>query len=239
MKKPTKKDVVYLIVIALLVVAVVTVSVLWGIAAKEYASEPSYYDQKCASFAKQNSNLSKGQIVFIGDSLTDFYHLDDYFTTLPLATYNRGIAGDTSGGVLDRLQISLFDIAPSKIVLMIGINDINGGKSLEDILTNYRAILTSIKENLPAAEVICESVLPMNATVANYKIDLDAGTEKIKALNVGIQALAQEKGCPFVNLYPLLSDGNDHLVEGYSTDGLHLSAAGYAVVADAVLPFLQ
>ena len=75
MKKLTLKDIIYLVVIVLLVVALTTVSVLYGIARAKEKEEPSYYDQKCAAFALENRNYAKGQIVFIGDSITDGYPL--------------------------------------------------------------------------------------------------------------------------------------------------------------------
>ena len=237
MKKPTKKDIIYLVIIALLVAALVTVSVLWGIAANK-KDEPSYYDKKCASFELQNANLSKGQIVFIGDSITDGYPLDNYFTDLPLATYNRGIGGDVTSGVIRRLKTSLYDLAPTKIALMIGINDINSGRTNDEIIANYTIILDGIKANLPSTAVFCESVLPMHSKVEKWGIDLEARTQQIKDLNARIKALAAEKGYVYVDLFPLFADENDRLISEYTEDGLHPIAAGYQVWSAIIKPYL-
>ena len=241
MNKPTKKDVIYWIIIGVLVIAVITVSVLWGVTAKKKkeAEDPSYYEKKCASFAVQNTNLSQGQIVFIGDSITDFYPLDTYYSNLPLATYNRGIAGDVTSGVYRRLKTSLFDIAPSKIVLLIGINDINIGQTVEGIVVNYTSILQEIKENLPSAQVFCISVLPMNETVKAYGVDLDTATARIKALNDNILTLAGKQGYTYVELFSHLADENDHLLASYSDDGLHLNANGFAIWTSVLKPYLE
>lgn len=240
MKKLTLKDVIYLAVIVLLVAALTTVSVLYGVLrAKVEKEAPSYYDKKVAAFALENETCVKGQIAFIGDSITDYYPLDDYYGDLPLKTYDRGIAGDRTDGVLARLKVSLYDIAPTKIVMMIGINDINSGRTTDEIVANYTAILVGIGEHLPTAEVTCLSVLPMDARVEAWGINLADSTAKIKALNARIKPLAESKGYRFVDLFPLFADENDHLIPAYADDGLHPNAAGYAVWTQALKPYLN
>ena len=162
MKKLALKDILCLVLVILLVAAVVTLSVLLARQKKISKQAPTYYDQKCAAFTLENANFSQGQIVFIGDSITDGYRLSDFYADLPLAVYNRGIGGDVTSGVYNRLKTSLYDLAPSKIVLLIGINDINSGRTNDEIIANYTSILEEIKKNLPAADVTCLSVLPMH-----------------------------------------------------------------------------
>ena len=122
-----KFNVFYVILPVLVAVIIILASILGVYVMKDKNKKSEYWQLKYDSFVVQNANLSKGQIVFVGDSITDFYPLDDYYADLNLATYNRGIGGDTTGGLLDRMKVSLYDLAPSKIVLMIGINDIFGG----------------------------------------------------------------------------------------------------------------
>ena len=243
MKKPTLKDIIYVAIIVLLVVALTVVSVLFGVSTKKNREEPSsYYDQKCAAFALHNQNASQGQIVFIGDSITDGFQLDNYFTDLPLATYNRGIGGDTTSGVLDRLKISLYDLKPSKIVLLIGINDIIGKRSeTDEVLKNYREILSEIRKNLPSTEVTCLSVLPIHTTKLEERggVDLDKFPQKIKDVNARLQPLVQEYGYRYLDLYSSLNDGSDRLIAAYTEDGLHLNADGYKVWASVIKPYLQ
>ena len=240
MKKFALKDIIFLVVVVLLVAAVVTLSVLLALQKKKAKEEaPSYYDQKCAAFALENANFSSGQIVFIGDSITDGYRLSDYFLDLPLAVYNRGIGGDVTSGMYDRLKTSLYDLAPSKIVLLIGINDINSGRKNDEILSNYTAILGAIKEHLPTAEVTCLSVLPMSSRVEAWGIDLAKTTEQIKSLNAEIEPLAASYGYNYLDLFSLVSDENERLIEAYTYDGLHLNADGYAIWTAAIKPYLQ
>ena len=71
------------------------------------------YDEKVLAFEKENVNLEKGQIVFVGDSITAKYNLDYHYPRCSLETYNRGISGDTTDWLLTRMQSSVFDISPS------------------------------------------------------------------------------------------------------------------------------
>ena len=105
----------------------------------------SYYENKCLAFSLENANYSKGQIIFIGDSITDGYPLDSYYGDLNLKTYNRGIGGDRTSGVYRRLKVSLYDLKPTKVILMIGINDINSGETNDEIIANYSQITKSPK----------------------------------------------------------------------------------------------
>ena len=241
MKKITMKDVVYLIVIVLLLASTVTMSVLYAKlkANKKEESAPSYYDQKCAAFALENANLSEGQIVFIGDSITDGYHLNNHYNDLPLATYNRGIGGDVTSGVIARLKTSVIDLKPSKVIMMIGINDINSGRTNDEIMTNYKTIINGIQTNLPATQIICQSVLPMDSRVTAWGIDLPNAIQKIKDLNARIKTYVESKGILFVDLFTHFKDENDQLIPSYSYDGVHPNAAGYDVWTSVLKPLLQ
>ena len=233
------KDVIYLIIIVLLVAATVTMSVLYAKLRAEKKEAPSYYDQKCAAFALENANLSEGQIVFIGDSITDGYRLNNYYNDLPLATYNRGIGGDVTSGVIARLKTSVIDLKPAKVIMMIGINDINIGRTNDEIMTNYKTIIEEIQAKLPATEIICESVLPMDNRVTAWGIDLPKTIDKIKDLNARIKTYVESKGILFVDLFTSFADENDQQIPSYSYDGLHPNADGYAVWTSVLKPLLQ
>lgn len=198
-----------------------------------------YYDNKCQSYAVQNTNLAKGQIVFIGDSITDLYVLDNHYADLPLAAYNRGIGGDTTQGVLNRLQVSIFDIHPSVIVLMIGTNDVNGGVDNSEILQNYTQIIDGIYEALPEVELFCMSVIPQNEQLETYTtINVEKTTKAILALNEDLKDLVQARGATYLDLFPLLADENDRLIAEYSDDGIHLNEQGFVVWRDLLKPYL-
>ena len=200
------------------------------------ANNGKTYEDKVAAFVDENPTLSKGQIVFLGDSITEGYRLQYYYRNLSLETYNRGISGDTTNWLLSRLQISAFDIAPAKIVLMIGTNDINGGKNAEEIAINYEYILSLIASNLPKTEVLCVSIIPQNT---KYSHNAQENNRLIQETNREIERLALSYGYSYINLYDELTDKDGFLKRSYSPDGLHLGAMGYKVWTDVMKEHLE
>ena len=242
LKKNKIFHIVYLSVIAVLIAVTVVLAVnLYKNSGVALSETQKYYQMKCTSYKVQNTNLSKGQIVFVGDSITDLYPLDDYYADLDLAAYNRGIGGDTTTGVLKRLQESVFDLKPSTVVLMIGTNDINGNVKTEKILKNYQEILTRIKTELPNTRLYCVSVIPQNLTIETYStIKIDEATPRILALNEKIKEMvASEPNMTYLDLFSLLADENNRLIEKYSDDGLHLNAEGFKVWTGLLKPYLM
>ena len=240
-KKNKLVHIIYISIITILTIAIVVLSIVL-IPEKLKSEDPNiqYYNSKCQAFNLQNFNLTEGQIVFIGDSITDLYPLDEYYADLDLATYNRGIGGDTTSGVLKRLKISLFDIKPSKIVLLIGANDVNGCVEKSKILSNYQEILTKIKTELPETQVYCMSMIPQNLTLETYStIDVEKTTQTILELNPQIEAMvSNEPNFTYLDLFSLLADSNNMLIETYSDDGIHLNAAGFEVWTSLIKPYL-
>ncbi len=200
--------------------------------------EKSYYDKKCESFFLQNANLSRGQTVFIGDSITDLYPLDDHYSGLPLATYNRGISGDTVEGLLRRIDVSAIELKPEKLVIMIGTNNINGENTDGDILGSYEKLLDTVKEKLPDTELYCISIIPQSSDRGFSDEKIGIFTDQIKRLNRGIKSLCEERGGKYIDLFPLLADENDRLDKRYSDDGLHLNGEGFKVWTALLKPEL-
>lgn len=239
-----RRQAVGLLVLFLLISATVTATALaisFGVrlAAEEEPEAPTYYDQKCAAFHLENSTDSRGQAIFIGDSITDGYRLDDHYTALPFATYNRGISGDTTAGVLARLEVSVFALAPARVVLMIGTNDVDWGVPPEETVANYRAIVRAIRERLPEAMLYCMSVIPQNDTVENYGLDHKRNTAAIRALNAEILTIAEAEGGQYIDLFTPLTDESGYLDHAYSGDGLHLNTEGYRIWTSVLLPYLK
>ena len=241
MKRESKKtahfywNIAMILVIAVLVAAVVFLSV--RLFQKE---QKDYYQSKVFSYSVQNSNLAKGQIVFVGDSITDLYVLDDHYGSLNRACYNRGIGGDTTAGVLERLQVSVFDLQPSTVVLMIGTNDIDGGESQADILNRYQQIIEKITQTLPQTRLYCVSVIPQNKQLEEYtNLNVAENTRKILELNPKIKALTESVGGGYIDLFPLLADEENYLIREYSNDGIHLNENGLKVWTEQLLPLLQ
>ena len=196
------------------------------------------FDSKCYAFQVQNANLAEGQIVFLGDSITDSYVLDDYYGDLPLATYNRGISGDTVTGLQRRLVTSALEIKPKKIVLLIGTNDVSARHENAEILATYEDIVKTIRRELPNTELYCLSLLPRYAGNRDEEETIAEFTRCFLAINDEIRRFTALYDATFVDTFALFADGQDRMPKKYSDDGLHLNDAGYALLSDHLRPYL-
>lgn len=161
-------------------------------------------------------------IVFLGDSITDEGDWSKLFPDLPVE--NRGIGGDTTLGVLNRLD-QVIVMKPSQIFLMIGTNDLCFGRSISATTSNYRKILNRLHTELPNTKIYIQSVLPFNDTIFPSR-SLRTNTN-IKQLNIEIKKLAQSYNYPYIDLTPAFSASDGRLPASYTIDGLHLNDSGY------------
>lgn len=141
---------------------------------------------------------------------------------------NQGISGETSAGLLKRL--SLFDqTEPETIFVMIGINDLLRGISDQAIIENQRQIVEALEKSHPQAQIVVQSILP-RAADSNWEGRdrlLAIPNSRIQGINQQLETIAREEGAYFLDLYPLFANPEGDLRTDLTTDGLHLSPAGY------------
>jgi lysophospholipase L1-like esterase len=201
--------------------------------AADSAKFPAYYWHSKNMF--DNLPDIRGEIIFLGNSITDG---GEWFELLGnKKCLNRGISGDVTEGVLLRLP-GITSVKPAKIFLLIGINDIARGRTVQEITATYRLILEKIKAESPATKVFIESVLPVNYATVRMA-SLKDKTELILELNTNLRSLSQEYNCTYVDLFTLMADSNNNLPKKYSVDGLHLKYAAYEVWADAIREYVR
>lgn len=170
---------------------------------------------------------SKKDYIFLGNSITagtDWAKL----LNLPQAK-NRGISGDISFGVLDRLQ-DIIDGKPAKIFILIGINDISRNIPDSVILRNYKTIVNRIRTGSKKTKIYFNTLLPVNSSFERFKNHYGKD-EHILWLNSEIKKLAA-KNVTVIDLYPQFTDKDNHLRAELTKDGLHLIPEGYKVWAD-------
>ena len=164
-----------------------------------------------------------GRIIFFGNSITqggDWARLTGDSTVL-----NRGIGGDVTFGLLHRLH----DITvrqPSKLFILIGINDISRDIPDAVIAANYRAIIGEVQSASPHTSIYVQSILPVNPDVRNFPQHYDKNGH-VLAVNRLLRTIARETHTHYVNLHPLFLDSRGRLDERYTADGLHLNEPGY------------
>ncbi len=185
-----------------------------------------YRADKLAVYQQENEQYADYEIdvAFLGDSLTDGYDLAKYYPQFKTA--NRGIGGDTTHGLEDRLQISVYDLKPKVAVMLIGANN------MDTMFENYENILIGLQENLPDTKIVLVSMTSMSREWGR-KNHLAAYN------NVLIRKLADKYGFTFVDMYaPLLDLTTGQLRDSYTTDGGHLTHEGYVVFTETLTPVL-
>lgn len=154
---------------------------------------------------------------------------------------NQGISGETSVGLLKRLQ--LFDrTLPDTVFVMIGINDLLRGTSDEGILDNQRQIIRDLRWAHPKAQVVLQSILPHSgeqSTWENRDRLLAIPNSRIRAINRRLKEIANSENVSYLDLQPLFADADGYLPTELSTDGLHLNDRGYLVWRSALQMFSQ
>ena len=173
--------------------------------------------------------ITKKEYIFLGNSITagtDWSKL----LNLPQAK-NRGISGDITFGVLERLQ-EVINRKPAKVFILIGINDISRNIPDSLILRNYKKMIQRIREGSKKTQIYFYTMLPVNASFEKFKNHYGKD-EHILYLNEEIRKLAA-KNVTIIDLYPHFLDEQKRLKAELTKDGLHLIPAGYQVWAEVL-----
>ncbi|HEY1661573.1 MAG TPA: GDSL-type esterase/lipase family protein [Verrucomicrobiae bacterium] len=191
---------------------------------------PAVWAQREAQFAKTAAG-DYHAVVFLGDSITQGWtSLAKDFPNLKVA--NRGIGGDTTRGVLYRLDADVLSLDPQAIVLLIGTNDIGNGANPADVADNIRAILKAIRKEDPEIPVIVCEVMPSSAKMGRP-------ADKIEKLNALIQKEMKNKPNVYLcDTWSIFADANGNAPHDIFHDLLHPNAAGYAKWEAALNPIL-
>lgn len=171
-------------------------------------------------------------VVFLGDSITQGWG-DQLGKLFPgVKTANRGISGDTTRGVLIRLQADVLALHPSAIVLLIGTNDLEEQAEPETIAANLKLLLAEFEKHDSKLPVIVCQVFPSSATMKRP-------ADKIKKINQLFAGVV--KGNPqvrFMETWPLFADAQGDAKKDEFPDLLHPNGAGYAKWAAGLRPLL-
>jgi lysophospholipase L1-like esterase len=205
-------------------------------AARQAAQERLLRDfPNLARFHDDNAQLTsptagEDRVVFMGDSITDFWgrRAGQFFPGKPYV--NRGISGQTTPQMLIRFRPDVIALQPKAVVILAGTNDIAGNTgpmSLEAIEDNLASMADLAQAN--GIRVVLASVMP----VCDYHQPQTARRppDKIVALNAWIKSHAAKNRLVYLDYYAAMLDDQQMLKRELTGDGLHPNAAGYDVMA--------
>ena len=221
-----------------------------------------YWQKRAADITGQltkSKDLAAYKIVFVGDSITDFWHLDanpwfpgkfcgrsvwdeSFGPGVPSRmALNLGVSGDRIEHVLHRLLptaqggegwLDRPELQPERVFVMLGINNSFDAETPADvsITKGVEAVIARIRERKPGAQIVVESLLPTDDAAKNRDL--------VQPVNAALRDFAQSRGMRFLDLYPAFVDGQGAQRRELFNDSLHPSRDGYRVWRDRLLAFL-
>jgi len=186
---------------------------------------------RAANAALKAPAAGENRVVFLGDSITDYWKLADYFPGKPYI--NRGIDGQTTPQMLVRFRQDVIALHPKVVVVLAGTNDVagvTGPARNEEIEANYASMAELAR--LHHIRVVFASLLPVN----NYTEDAKESfalrpRERILALNAWLKDYCAKNGLVYLDYFSAMVDDKGMLKRGLSDEGLHPNAAGYKIMA--------
>jgi lysophospholipase L1-like esterase len=182
---------------------------------------PEHYWVRMEKFKKE-TNIA-GNIVFLGNSITEG---GNWRKLLKDSTViNRGISGDNTFGVLARID-EIIKLKPSNLFILIGTNDLSKRIPDEVVIENIFAIVSKIKAGSPKTKIFVQSILPINETIEKFPQQFN-NTNHILTINDQLSRYAERLRYTYIDQYSNFLDDQGKLNATYTSDGLHLNAAGY------------
>jgi len=186
------------------------------------------------------------RVLFMGDSITDFWKLAEYFPGKPYV--NRGISGQTTPQMLVRMYPDVIVLKPAAMVVLAGINDIsqNTGPATAEMVQHNIMAMTDIAQHNGIEVILC-SILPISDYAflkqqasgqvnpyMNIPVTATHPPEDILKLNAWMKDYASRVNAIYVDYFGALVDEKGFLKENCSEDGIHPNAEGYRIMTKIV-----
>jgi acyl-CoA thioesterase I len=190
------------------------------------------------------------RVVFLGDSITDFWKLDEYFPGKPYV--NRGISGQTTPQMLVRMYPDVINLKAAAMVLLAGINDVsrNTGPSTAEMIEQNVMAMTELAQHHGIKVILC-SLLPISdypylkqqserqpaatgpgrGPFPRIKMTEGHPPADILKLNAWLKDYSARVNAIYADYFAAFVDEKGWLKDGYSADGLHPNAEGYKIMA--------
>ena len=201
--------------------------------------------RKVENYRALNLYVPKGRTLFTGSSLMEMFPVAEFCQNEDLApVYNRGVGGFNTDEFLSVIDDVLLDVAPAKLFINIGTNDIAPRPKddwFEHLSENYRRICEIIRDRLPHTRVYMMAYYPVNgdAPGARGNPGMRVRTnENIDKANRMVAALAAEFGFQYIDVNDGLKDDRGRLRLEHTADGVHFDAALYRTVFERLRQYL-
>lgn len=191
-------------------------------------------DKRQAYQIENRRTLRFPEVIFIGDSIIEFFKLENYFKTQKVVA-NRGISAYTSDTLLKYLDVHIFGNQLKTVFILIGTNDIGVSISKEKTITNMFQVIEKIKKNYPSITIVLLEILPVNTKVFDLSSFGMRDNGTIADLNRAYEELTNKfDHVSLLKTHDAFLDNKGDLKVDFTKDGLHLSDKGYQVLAELI-----
>ena len=195
-------------------------------------------NKKTVNKSNNNSFKQEENIVFLGDSITEYYPIDEIYGDLPIV--KSGVSGYQTKDILSRMDKMVYSYNPTKIFLLIGTNDYmydTKQETIDNTMKNIKKIVNGIRENRKQTKLYIESIFPVNSTISEKTV-AKRTNEAIIETNDMIKEYCEENNITYINLFDELTDKDGKFNKDYTNDGLHPNALGYAKITRVLMPYI-
>ncbi len=189
----------------------------------------TYYHQRVSLFRALPQTTD--DIIFLGNSITDGGEWSELFSDLKIK--NRGISGDNTAGVLNRLD-EVYNRKPAKVFLLIGTNDLARNISPDSVVKNLLWIASLLKEKSPQTKLYVQSIFPVNEKFEKFG-GHTSKKQQIIEVNKLLWRHSTQYGYNYKDVFSALTDSTGRLNAAFTNDGLHLTGAGYIKWKESIL----
>lgn len=228
--------------ILITIVAIITLLAMLSLVGCAGGNNPNTeYDTikmtKMTNYELLNQTAEKEQVVIIGDSIVELYPTYELYADKDKEVYNRGISGDTSDRLLERLDKNALNIAPSTLCILVGTNDIGRGISQDVTLDNISQCIDKA-QTAQVSEIIIQSVYPVNYNVNKAMVGRRKNSDIIE-FNKKLKTLCEEKNVVYADVFSILTDEDGNFNTDFTYDGLHPNAKGYIEITKVLSPIIN
>lgn len=222
-----------------IIILISAFSISIGILSNIEAEKVNAKEISTAKSIKSEDYMKKSEnIVFLGDSITDWYPLEEIYGDLPIV--NSGVAGYETHDILERLDDMVYKYNPTKVFILIGTNDLkykDEDENEEEIAQNIEKIIKNIQKNRSNAKIYVQSIYPVNKEIKNDYTE-ERNNDEIIEVNKMIKEYCEENNINYIDMFNALADDNGNFSEDYTKDGLHPTDLGYAKITFELLKYI-
>ena len=186
---------------------------------------------------KTSEIRQKENIVFLGDSILDWYPTDEIYDDFPIV--NSGIVGNKTTSILEDMENRVYKYNPTKVFILVGTNDIEWEDSEElnqEVFNNLKEIANKIRQNRSKCDIYMMSILPVNNHLSGAN---DRHISEIKEINSMVEKFCEtDEKITFINLFDEFKGEEEMLKTSYTNDGLHLNDLGYAKLTKILMKYI-